>query len=344
MSSESPTPLVRDVVVIGDEWPAAVVAAAFGARATYLSLPSRAAGLDVLVHVGNGECRENARLVCGDEMSASLWEISQASFARAKSFAILEGRLSWIASGDRETDLLRKSAEKVAGGRWEDDRLTEPALLLDTPKIMASVPFTLVDKIVRIEKTGSLQNRVVYLRGEIEASVEAPIVIVVSDEKVPALLPSFADKWIPVTLTSILHPARKDLPFLGALFHLGADCAVLGANHLRLGSYRNLYEDKAAGVHDTADPATLKGVSAFFGGLGWVGAGEPSIRLTVEALSCDGLPVVGSLAHLPGVYAVGAFAARTQNFIFEVAQQLAVGIVKGQGFTGLNIFSTKRFL
>src|SRR5207248_2013240 len=95
----------------------------------------------------------------------------------------------------------------------------------------------------------------------------APVVVVVSDRLVPALFPSLVDKWIPVSLTSVVHPPSRQLPFLGALFHLGADFAVVGKSSLRLGSFRNLFEDKAVGVHDQPDPATLKGVEGFFGRL-----------------------------------------------------------------------------
>jgi hypothetical protein len=99
------------------------------------------------------------------------------------------------------------------------------------------------------------------------------------------------------------------------------------------------------GFHDKPDPATLSGILRYFGDLGWIRPDDPTrVSLSIATLSCDGLGVVGALPDLPGVYLVGGFAARTQNFIFEVAHRLALGVVRGQGYSGLECFSTKRFI
>ena len=130
-----------------------------------------------------------------------------------------------------------------------------------------------------------------------------------------------------------------------ALFNAGADFAVSEGAKLRLGSFRNLYEDKAVGIHAQPDPATLKGVSHFFGDLGWIES-EKELRshISIETLTCDGLPIAGSLPDSPGIYLVTGFAGRAQNYLFEVAEQLAAGILKESGFEALSLFSTKRFI
>jgi glycine/D-amino acid oxidase-like deaminating enzyme len=161
----------------------------------------------------------------------------------------------------------------------------------------------------------------------------------------PALLPSFSDKWLQVTLSTFVYQRPKPQPFSLALFHGGADFAIEDGDHLRLGSFRNLYLDKAVGVLDAPDPMTLQGVSRFFGELGWISPGAvPSVQLSVETLTCDGIPLAGALPDYPGVYLVTGFAGRGANFLFAVASQLASGILGRSGFEGLGLFSTKRFV
>lgn len=332
----------RDVWVVGSGWAADIVADALAARGGdpgQLTVRARFSS-PLAVHLGNGECRENARRIFGEAIAGALWEVSAASYARAKVAGLTESRCAWLAATPRERDLLR-----LSGGTWHEGEpwlrqgkrtflgaMTEPSLCL-TP---AEGNRGTVAAIHAIEPAGSLRYRVRHAGGAVEGSV----VVVVSDALARDLLPWLHDKLLPVTLTSVNCPPRP-LPFAAALFGLGADFAVSSPGRLRLGSYRNLYEDKAYGAHEQPDAATVGGVERFFGELGWYASGRADTA--VESLGCDGLPLVGAMPDMPGVYVVAGFAARTQNFIFEVADRLAAGILEGSGFSGLDCFSTKRF-
>jgi glycine/D-amino acid oxidase-like deaminating enzyme len=79
--------------------------------------------------------------------------------------------------------------------------------------------------------------------------------------------------------------------------------------------------------------------------MGWIDPQQPfETHLCVESLSCDGIPLVGTLPELPGVYVVTGFAGRTLNFLFAIAEHLADGIVSAKGFEPLARFSTRRFV
>ncbi len=179
--------------------------------------------------------------------------------------------------------------------------------------------------------------------------LSASIVVVIS-ESIPAdLFPSLKDKVIPVTLSSFsfsaIHYPINSAKTVFFVFNAGIDFAIRQEKKVILGSFRNLFEDKAVGIHKQADPRTLEGVRKYFGTLGWVDAGEKaSPYLDVESITCDGLPLVGSLSENPGVYIVAGFAGRRQNFIFEIARLLSQAIAGKSSFDLLSVFSTKRFL
>jgi hypothetical protein len=269
----------------------------------------------------------------------------------------------WFAADARERRLLAASARRFPArlrlwesGSWLEQAgrhfeavMTEPGFefdLLDLgSQLSGSHAPTSIDRLLGIDKAGALEYQVRTETAGREKTERFSLVILATERLDPRCLPFLADKWIPVTLPSFTWPRADGTGFALAFFNGGADFAVGGEGSFRLGSFRNLYADKAVGIHSEVDPASLRGVSTFFGDLGWIDPLQPfQSHLSVEALSCDGLPIAGALADLPGVYLVGAFAGRSANFFFEVAEQLALGISAESGYSGLNLFSTKRFL
>ena len=129
-----------------------------------------------------------------------------------------------------------------------------------------------------------------------------------------------------------------------AVFNSGADFVYFDKGRLTAGSYRNLYEDKAVGRLRSADPLTQRSVTKLLEELGWIKSDEScETHLSYEAVTCDGLPLVGTLSDLPGIYVVGGFAARSGNYLFEVAESLISSILSGSS-SNLELFSTRRFI
>ena len=95
----------------------------------------------------------------------------------------------------------------------------------------------------------------------------------------------------------------------------------------------------------SANPKTLNGVTKFFGEKGWIEGNTPlNSYLSLETLTCDGLALVGTIPDRPNVYFIGGFSARTANFIFEGADQVAESVLGSGSLEGLSYFSMKRFV
>ena len=317
MSSASPKK--SDVLVVGDSWRGPVVARAFAdqgasTRLVTLPFPNSPTPKETLVHVGNGELHDKARLIMGNAMADTIWAISRRNFELAKAHAIKEGLLL-----------------------WEPQGLREPALLFDWSRCASLFP-SQSDELISLDKDRASFKGA----GEIKAHVT----VLVGELPAPKYLTWLHDKWIPVTLSSFAFPSSIKSDVLGTFFNGGADFAFYEASgDLRLGSYRNLFNDKAVGVHEKTDPATLAGVTKFFGDKGWISSTKPTSEgLQVEALPCDGLPVVGAIPEAPNVHVLGGFNGRWQNFLFETARGLADSVVNGRPLDELFLFSTKRFV
>jgi hypothetical protein len=319
-------PVANDILVIGDSWNTSVITRAFNQRNKKTSLLQLEPALTphpetIAVHIGTGEPKERVKLSMGPELTNKLWSLSERNYEKAKSqVKPKEGQLLWYKDG------------KVAS--------SEPAFTFNpiVPKVTAT-------KILKIEKTDNMSYSVEYeLDGKLNKT-QSSLIIFSSKAQAVNLFPFLRDKIVLVTLSSFTFKKMDKCPaFSVALFNGGADFAIQDEN-LRLGSYRNLFEDKAAGIHKTADPKTLEGVTKFFGGMGWIDPKEkPKTELSVEAITCDGLALTGTIPDLPGVYFVGGFAARTANFIFEVADQLAESVLGNGSIDGLGPFSMKRFV
>jgi glycine/D-amino acid oxidase-like deaminating enzyme len=348
-------PRVDSVLVVGDRLSAPLLQQEFreqGIEPRVLVLDTAVRGRE-LATIGNGEYYANARRVYGEPLADKLWEFSARNFARAQEIlatlkiAARPVRQTWYAASEREAALQRETAGLLKSNAASPSdlggfvgRLEEPALGWESP-----VSTGAIDSLLSVERSAELELSVTF-RCAGKAATERAAVAVFASEEIPrAVLPWLGDKSIPVTLSSFVFPQAKPLPFARAIFNGGVDFVSAESGGLRVGSFRNLYEDKAVGRLTTADPATLAGVRKLFGSLGWIEAEvSPEAGLRYESLSCDGLPIVGALPDLPGAYVMTGFAARTSNFIFEAARRLARGIAHGGDFAGLQSFSTKRFV
>jgi hypothetical protein len=325
------------------------------------------------ITIGNGECFASAQQIFGQEMAESFWQISRRNFDRAKqglaqlNVTASPGNVYWFAANDREKVLLEKSiasgemsleegAVKNQQGARSFALVAKSPCLQFSHELFASsaqdqlaadgISIQKISSLNSVGKKGALRYVLQYADASGTKEIESSLVLFFDDILIASLFPSCADKIIPVTLSSFLFAKKKDLPLRGAIFNNGADFAYNDPQGWCLGSYRNLFEDKAVGVKNQADPVTLKGVKSFFSSMDWIDPlAEPlEQRLSIESISCDGLPVVGALADLPGIYVGGGFSARSANFLFEVVAKLASGILGREGFSDLTLFSTKRFI
>jgi hypothetical protein len=368
----------NQVAVVGSRWTAPVLAEAFVRRGirprvfcTDRSIPD---GLQLLTHEGNGEYFASARRIFGQPLADTLWRISQANLARAaavlRAFGAVPApaRLAWLAREPAERRIQEETAAALAdrslfpaadlgiplGGLTHV--LTEPALELGVAAFVAAarawlrsqgIAITPVTRLLSLAKAGTLETRLDFEREGKPQSFRASVVVVECDS-LPVgpsggtAIAFLTDKLVPVTLSSF--PLPFALPMAGLFFHRGADFAIRDGAGARLGSFRNLYADRGVGQHAVADPLTRESLGRFFGGMKWPAEaiGEPI--LSYEALSCDGVPIAGALPEHPGAYVLAGFAARTANFIFELADRLAEDIVRGGNFSELKVFSTRRFL
>lgn len=372
-------PLKSEIIVIGSPWMASVMGYSIlsaGHRPTiyFVNEPAQnGAPAELPVHVGNGEIYENSRLTFGKEVTQALWDLSGESYKKSKAlFARLglgftEGRTLWFASNDRQKHLLEETARHnpvatvLKGPEWMrqgvrkfETAIAEPGLRFNAQQLITALNHKFVqqeilvssmDKLLSIEKLPSMEYRLEFEVSGQRATASAAVVLLLSDRLPVKLFPSVVGKWIPVTLGAFTFKNKTHKEFVQSFFNGGADFAIRTSGGIRLGSFRNLYQDKAVGIHTTADEATRQGVTDFFSGLDFIHAEPPQqTHLTVESLSCDGLPIVGSLSEYPGVHLVAGFAGRTQNFLFEVSELLSRAIVKGESIERLKPFSTKRFV
>jgi hypothetical protein len=360
-----------EIFVLGDSWTARAVLHAFhrhGGKAQGIFIPEKSSSGTISIHLGNGESYQRARLAFGDDLARALWDFSRHNYQRAQDrledikVPYRQQRLLRFAGSAKEQVLLEKSSGEGEGYRWlrEGAALTQgkqrflgclsgPAVSFSSDVFSQTVdkicPVTFVDEISAVSQKEPFDLEVHYRYQGGPSTTPASIIVVVSEQLVPLLGTFFADKIIPVTLSSFTYRRLAGPDFSLALFNGGVDFASAEKENLRLGSFRNLFEDRAVGVQDSPDPVTEKGVREFFGSMGWIDPQQPAkSNLMVEAISCDGLPVVGSIPEAPGIYVLGGFSGRSANYIFEMAEQLSQGILGNKSFEGLAKFSSKRFV
>lgn len=331
MSSKSPTiskPEMVDVLMIGPAWAACwgtLRVRAKGLTSTALAIAEPRAAESLVVSLGNGEWRETAEKIFGQERFDSLWGLSQKNFQHAHELAQTAG-LSWPEEGTvwaehpsaKEPGLvLRRRALE----QWLASHVGEGAARANWDW--------------RIKKNGSFDFEV--------AGIRARTICLVGDRFRPELFPFLRDKWIPCTLSSFTYPAQAMPAGSYFLFNGGVDYAVKEGDSLRVGSFRDLFEDKGVGFHDGPNEVTRVNCEKFFSTKGWIAAGESTAHWEIATLSCDGLPIIGPFPEEPGVLLVGGFSGRGANFLFAVLENLADALAARGTDPELEPYSTKRF-
>ena len=366
------------MLVVGDRWQASVLAyqllgQGLTPKVFFIQEADEQEKLDLPVHIGNGETFERTRLAMGDTLAKKLWDLSSESFKKLKALTtrlnmpLIEGKVLWYAQDEASRKLLEATirhnpvAESLKGPEWlrqgqrkfeavvsESAMQFSPAKLsqvLGVKFVEQEVHTERIEKLERIESHQGMEYRVHYKAGGKPHHLNVNLVALISDRISTALFPSMREKWIPVSLSSFTFKSKTHKEFIAALFNGGADFAVRSGGQLRLGSYRNLFEDKSVGIKSEADPATLAGVSDFFGNLDWIYREAPiGTYLSVDSISCDGLPIVGPVGEFPGVHLMAGFSARPQHYLFEVAEQWARAVAKGEPAAKLEFLSTKRWV
>ncbi len=319
--------------MIGDGWQGAVVAHALKGRGMdpilYLAAPSTYPMTDpVVLYVGNGETREKAELIFGESVARDLWEISEANWTRALD-------LLRICDVPHETKgLVRFPQQTIERGASFSGDALEHALLED---------LSIAGRFRRLKGLSCDPDLVAHVRLD-TFEVSAPFVILVSEHFESSAVAALAGIRIPITLSSFTY--RIQPPFSGsvAVFNDGADFAVGGGDTWRLGSFRNLFQDRGVGLHDKPDEIASQNLAAYFTKLNWIPSGaRGDAGMSYESISCDGLPIVGTFSALPSVVFVTGFAARSACFLFELAERLATQVTTGEA-SRLGVFSPRRML
>ncbi|MCB0416499.1 MAG: hypothetical protein KDD39_02535 [Bdellovibrionales bacterium] len=287
------------------------------------------------VYLGNGESRNRASLTYGNQLTETLWDFSETNYAEA------ERRAASLGVNLREGDL-----------RWTDYEGLR-AMDLDYPELCAALRKNLKENScqfrsfskIQVLPSAKLGQSIEFIERSAPQKIEATAVVCAEEWLCYQNFTYMKDKLVPATLWSFLFKKTTALDFALALFNDGVDFAVNRGSQLELGSFRNLYMDHGVGLVTEPDERTRAGVKSLFSGLGWIESeNESAVFSSVEAISCDGLPIVGSLPDLPSTYVVCGFSGRSQNFLFEAARLLVGALLEENDFSLLSTFSTKRFL
>lgn len=336
MSSESPkTPSSKDdILLVGDNWTLGVFADAFaqkGLKPRIISLqpPNISYPSVASVHVGNGDPKARVSAVMGNDLCEKIWAISERSYDLGKDFC---KRHSIEIS---EKGMVRVDNDKISG--------REKAFSFNPEKIRNLFTPDYFGEIETVQRLSTFNVRA-KLRNNDEVLV-APIMVFLTDLTVSQQFHFLWDKIVPMTLSSFKFSVTKNTPeYALTLFNAGADFGIRFQDDFLAGSFRNLFEDRAVGAHLVADPLTQSNTTRFFAKRGWIDPAEnPYVSLSIESISCDGLPLIGSLPDMPGVHVAGAFSGRAGNFIFDIAPRVAEAILTNGAAKGLEAFSLKRF-
>lgn len=270
------------------------------------------------VFLGNGETREKAGLIFGERLAGRLWEISQANLQLARKL-FTESRVEFTE--------------------------TEGALIFSPGRLAAALaePFQTFSTLEHLEQKGNAEVRAHLKTAEGTKQVAAPLAVIATEAYGLSTIALLSDKRIPTTLSSFCFTdVKKQAGY--QLFNQGADFTISNGSELRLGSFRNLYADRGVGLRNEIDPVTQKNLLNFFSAKGVVSANATARPVRrIESLSCDGIPLVGTFAGLPGAVFATGFAARSAAFLFAVAESVAATVL-GEAAQDLAIFSPRRLL
>lgn len=336
MSSESPkTPSQKDeILLIGDNWIVGVFADAFAQKGVTpkiisLQAPTVSSPTGIAAFVGNGDPKSRVTAVMGEDLADKIWNVSESSYDLAKDFCNRHSVEIY------EKGLVRVDNDKISG--------REKAFSFNPEKIKNLFAADYYGEIETIQKLSTFNVRA-KLRNNDELLV-APVMVFLTDLLSSQQFHFLWDKIVPMTLSSFKFTATKNTPeYALTLFNAGADFGIRLGEEFHAGSFRNLFEDRAVGAQKVADAVTQSNVTKFFAKRGWIDPTEsPYVQLSIESISCDGLPLVGTLPDMPGVHVVSAFSGRSANFVFDIAPKVASAILSNGTAHGLEAFSLKRF-
>lgn len=312
-----------DILVLGDTWTGPLFAYALRQLNQKCDLwVSEFAAQDALeaVCIGNGETRDKAGQIFGEHLARALWKLSEENKNKAQTlFSELEVPVSH--SADAVVFSSATLAHSLSRGL--------------SPNVFSTLQ--------KIEQTTPFSCRV-HLKTQKGVEVaEAALVVVVTESYSLGSVAELSDTRIPATLSSFTFTGET-FPAGYHSFNQGAEFCISDGKKFRLGSLRNLFSDRGVGLHTSIDEVTRKNILEFFSKQGGISLSSPyeAVR-RVEALSCDGIPLVGTYPGLPGCVFVTGFAARGPCFLFSVAESVAQALV-GKPSGDLSIFSTRRLL
>jgi glycine/D-amino acid oxidase-like deaminating enzyme len=309
------------------------------AQARWLKTPNETGVLTA--YVGNGETRGRTERTFGVGLTSTMWGLSERSHERVLNFLNIKKipathkGAAWLEKSEAHSSIMEFSAGSV----WNREDFVA-ALLADGGEGSA------IDSIVEIEQRAPFDYAVKVESGRRQETLRASAVFIATERLDRQLLPGLSSIWLPATMNRFVFSSTKDHPHSISLFHEGADFALRGpGSTVTLGSFRNLFEDRGYGIRpDWVDTFSQENVTRFFHGHGWIdGATAPRVETWVESISCDGLPIVGSLPANPGVFLLAGFAGRPGNWIFETAFRLAQAFVSATPDAALAPLSPKRF-
>ncbi len=286
------------------------------------------------VYLGTGDTAETARKIFGEPLFSMVWGLSSENHQLARA------RLSGLGVAFREGGVLRAGGTKDVG-------LSFSARALETA--LDSKP--VAGRFREIESLSALGNlefgaRLNTAQGPVD--LRSPLIVVATESFSLGAIPWLSDKRIPVTLSSFhVDKAALSVPPTESVVHFfngGAEAAVLGESGGRFISYRNLWSDRGVGLKDEIDPVTESNLRNFFSQQGWF---PPSVslrgELSIESVTCDGLPILGPLPGHSGIVFALGFGARTACLFFAVAEILADALTGGTS-EKLDRFSTRRLI
>jgi glycine/D-amino acid oxidase-like deaminating enzyme len=323
------------ILILGDLWSAPLFAHAFAQLGQqteiWISDSPPSTGPEA-IYLGNGETRAKAGLIFGEPLAEKLWEISAASFEAARRLLHEQG----VAIHDHGLFRAGSPDTNEAGFSFSPSDLS-------TALLRGKTVAGRFQRLVSMHSEG-LETKLRLKTDQGERDLTAAMVVVATESFEQNAIPWLADKRIPCTLTSLLANPTNRFTASAGIFNGGADFAVNDGRTLRLGSWRNLYADRGVGLHSQEDARTREGITRFFEGQGWLEdpASLPA-TLRIESLSCDGIPLVGTVPGLAGAVFAVSFAARGACFLFEVANQVARSMV-GKPSERLDVFSPRRLL
>ena len=337
-----------DCIVLGDGWTGPWLARELqvaGASVHYCRLHSAAPdsdrGPDIsAVYVGNGELRTRAELSFGKEIISQLWDVSRANFQRAEDFfksSLLPHRLDsalWFGPDS-------KPVENSPALLFQQSALTS---WLEADVLRRGGQIETIDDISALNRASTFEYEVKGHRGGSEKAMRATSLFISTESFPRSLVRGLESIWLPITLNRFTFKSPKSLGAV-SLFHGGIDyCWQKDPGTATVGSYRNLFEDRAFGMRrGWVDAVSENAVTSFFAKQGWIADGALYKASFIESLSCDGLPLAGQLSAYPGVFLLSGFAARTANFFFELSHCLAAAFTGQATPPILGLLSPKRF-